>query len=130
MATPDSKTCTRCLRDLPLAEFRRRIRAALKGVGLRKAHRTEVLIGCPLDEFRAHIEQQFKPGMTWKNYRLWHIDHIIPVTAFDLTDIKQQRAAFSWKNSQPLWALDNHRKGNQIPTDLLLIVQTLETCER
>jgi len=46
-------------------------------------------LGCSIPELKIWIEQQFKPGMTWENYGEWHIDHIIPLSKFDLTDRKQ-----------------------------------------
>jgi len=52
--------------------------------------------------------------MTWKNYGRngWHIDHIIPVSKFDLTCDAHVRACFHHSNMQPLWEADNIRKKN------------------
>lgn len=44
----------------------------------------------------------------------WHVDHIIPCSSFDLTDIKQQKICFHYTNLQPLWAIDNLKKSNKI----------------
>ena len=41
----------------------------------------------------------------------WQLDHIRPVSSFDLTDPAQQRACFHFSNFQPLWMPDNIRKG-------------------
>jgi hypothetical protein len=72
------------------------------------------LIGCSINELRAHLEAKFKEGMSWENYGKWHIDHIIPCSAFNLTDIQQQQECFNYKNLQPLWAKENWSKGNKI----------------
>jgi hypothetical protein len=61
----------------------------------------------------AHIEAQFMPGMTWENRELWHVDHIIPCAAFDLTDPAQQRSCFHYGNLRPLWAKENQRKSDK-----------------
>ena len=46
--------------------------------------------------------------MSWDNYpRLWEIDHIVPLSAFDLTDRKQFLEACNYTNLQPLWWFDN-----------------------
>jgi len=82
-----------------------------------KAAKTMELIGCTVQELRAHIESLWLPGMTWENWTLsgWHIDHKRPVTSYDLTDPEQQKACFHFTNLQPLWELDNIRKGNSTP---------------
>ena len=47
-------------------------------------------VQCMTHEFQAHIEFQFTEDMNWENYGFgkgkWNIDHIIPKSAFDLTD--------------------------------------------
>ena len=59
-----------------------------------------------------HLKKQFKRGMTQKNHGKWHIDHIRPISSFNLHDPLQQRQCFHYKNMQPLWATDNLKKGN------------------
>lgn len=71
-------------------------------------------IGCSLEYFRAHIESKFTIGMSWDNYGEWHLDHIVPLSAFDLLDEDQLKKAAYYTNIQPLWALDNLKKGNKI----------------
>ena len=86
-----------------------RVYEALKGK--RKSARTENLIGCSYQELKDHIESLFVDGMGWHNMGLWHIDHIQPLSSFDLSDIEQQKIAFNYKNQQPLWAEENMKKG-------------------
>lgn len=70
------------------------------------------LLGCSLSELRQHLEKQFQPGMQWSNYGFygWHIDHIRPLSKFDLSDPAQQQEAFHFSNLQPLWAKENLEK--------------------
>jgi hypothetical protein len=49
--------------------------------------------------------------MSWENYGKWHIDHIRPLTSFNLSDENQQLKAGHYTNLQPLWASENVRKG-------------------
>ena len=86
-----------------------RVRDALKH-NYKSAHTME-LIGCTIPELWIHLESKFKPLMTRENHGLWHLDHIKPCFKFDLTDPAQQRECFNWSNLQPLWAVDNLRKG-------------------
>lgn len=71
------------------------------------------LVGCSRKEFINFIESQFKEGMSWDNYgKIWHVDHIVPCSYFDLTDKDEQRVCFNWRNSQPLFSKENFSKGN------------------
>ena len=71
------------------------------------------LLGCSIDHLKIHLQQQFKKGMNWNNhsYRGWHIDHIKPISSFNLECPLQQRACFHYSNLQPLWAKENLSKG-------------------
>ena len=70
-------------------------------------------LGCSLTEFRAYIADKFKPGMTWNNRGIdtWHLDHIVPLAAFNLKDRRQFLKACHYTNYQPLWAAENLEKG-------------------
>lgn len=72
-------------------------------------------LGCSLDELIRHIESKFQLGMSWENYGEWHIDHIKPLSSFDLENREQFLEACNYTNLQPLWAHDNLKKGAIIP---------------
>lgn len=80
----------------------------------------ESLMGYTLDEFKEHMESLFLPGMTWGNYGKgdgkWHIDHIIPVSLFNITSNKCKglRACWALENLRPMWGVENIRKGNKL----------------
>lgn len=94
--------------------IRRNLRVRMKAAldGALKADTTIALLGCDVDQFREHLESQFTEGMGWGQKGLWHIDHRIPLAAFDLTIDHHQRYAFHWSNCQPLWAEDNRAKSD------------------
>ncbi len=73
-------------------------------------------LGCTIDELKHHLESQFQEGMYWGNWAHagWHIDHIKPLRNFDLTDREQFLEACHYTNMQPLWALENYRKGAKL----------------
>ena len=73
-------------------------------------------LGCSIDELKSYLEFKFLPDMSWDNYGQygWHIDHIKPLSSFDLTDRKQLLEACHYTNLQPLWAKDNLSKSDKI----------------
>jgi hypothetical protein len=119
--------------DPKMIEFRR-IKARLhesarsainrvKKAGGIKSDRTINYIGCTVSELKAHIEAQFKPGMTWENHgKEWHIDHIMPLAKFDLTNQDHIRLAMRYTNLQPLWADDNLAKSDAIIDHQALLI--------
>lgn len=64
---------------------------------------------------KAHLEAKFLPHMSWDNYGDWHIDHVRPIASFDFTvDFEDTvRACWAISNLQPLWAIDNIKKGKK-----------------
>lgn len=72
-------------------------------------------LGCSIEELRVYLQTRFCTGMSWENWGEWHIDHIEPLSSFDLTDKEQFLKAAHYSNLQPLWKLDNLRKGGTKP---------------
>ncbi len=94
--------------------LRSRIHTALRGV--RKTGRTHDLIGCSTEDLKRHLEAHFVKGMTWENHGQngWHIDHIVPCSAFDLSRPEEQKKCFHYTNLQPLWAAENRKKRDKM----------------
>jgi len=78
----------------------------------KRGRRSFHLLGYTAEELMRHLETRFKDGMSWENYGDWHIDHIIPLSAFnyETPDDFDFRRAWSLSNLQPLWAEDNLSK--------------------
>lgn len=70
------------------------------------------IAGCSLFDFKKHFESLFTEGMTWELFYQGkiHMDHIIPLSAFDMKNSLHQRASFHWSNLQPLWRKPNLEK--------------------
>ena len=99
--------------------YRRRILLALKSKKAFKSKGLIKLLGCSIENYKKYLENKFyinpKTGetMSWENHGLkgWHIDHIKPLTKFNLGETKEQMKAFNFKNTQPMWAFENLKKG-------------------
>ena len=93
--------------------LRARMYAAVKAAGLdKKCDSSSELLGISPQGLKEWLEAQFTEGMTWENRSDWHVDHIIPCTAFDMTVETNQRICFWYKNLQPMWAEENLQKSN------------------
>lgn len=70
-------------------------------------------LGCSIFELKNYIESKFQSGMSWDNYgpKGWHIDHIQPLSKFDLTNQNDILIACHFTNLQPLWHYENLSKG-------------------
>jgi len=91
-----------------------RLYKAEKNKKKNKSEKTLKMLGCTVDQLQTFLEAEFTEGMTWDNYGEWHIDHMLPCASFNLEDPEEQKKCFHWTNLQPLWAIDNIRKGAKI----------------
>jgi len=97
-------------------KIRKRIDTALRRQEITKKYKTIKLLGCSFEFYKQYIESLFTYGMTWEKLRASeiHIDHKMPCASFDLTKPEEQKKAFNYKNTQPLWKADNLSKGARI----------------
>jgi hypothetical protein len=96
--------------------LRRRLSSYIKYKGFSRkiSESTQKMIGCSPQELRDYLESKFIDGMSWDNYGYdgWHLDHIIPLCT---ANTKEEVIKLNhYTNLQPLWAVDNMRKGGRI----------------
>lgn len=106
--------------------LRARLGKVLVSLNVTKKNKMIEILGCTLEEFKKHIEKQFKPEMSWE-LKNFVIDHIIPCSSFDLTKIEHQKACFHYTNMQPLSSTDNAKKGNKILPEHENLFQEFDT---
>jgi hypothetical protein len=94
-----------------------------KGAGSLTAESQRVL-GCSLSFYKLYLEQRFQEGMRWDNWSRdgWHIDHIVPISSFDLRKKRAREKAFHYTNTVPMWAGENLRKSAKVAKQGLLLV--------
>jgi hypothetical protein len=96
--------------------LRQQIHRFLDFAKMNREVKTEKYIGCSFQEAKQRIESQFTRGMTWKNYgSFWHLDHIMPLSFFDLSKAEHRARANHISNLRPLKAVENWKKGSKIP---------------
>jgi hypothetical protein len=92
--------------------LRNRIYKAFKNNNYSKNNKTFLLLGEDIVFIKTFIENKFLTNMTWDNYGKWHIDHIIPLSSAKTEEELNKLCHYT--NLQPLWALDNFKKGNKL----------------
>lgn len=77
------------------------------------------LIGCTTQFLKSYLESKFTGAMSWENHgSLWHIDHIIPLSKFNLKDPLQLAQSCHYTNLQPLLIPHNLAKAARIEQHL------------
>jgi len=106
-----------------IPNIRSRINMAVK----HKSNSTMKLLGCDITFYRKWIEYTMTDDMNWDNYGIvWHIDHIIPISKFDLTKEENQYKAFNWQNTCALTVRDNLIKSNKIIENQIIYYENLK----
>lgn len=94
------------------ARLRIRTYHALKNGLWNKKYKLNQYLGCSMGNLKIHLESKFIDGMSWENYGKWHLDHIYPLSRAKTES--EVYELFHYTNLQPLWAIDNARKGNKV----------------
>ena len=95
--------------------LRSKLSTILKSQKIPKKSKALELLGVKIKYFKKYLEHRFLPGMTWDNHGIvWHLDHIIPISAIDFSKDENLKFAFHYRNFQPLFAKDNLIKSNNI----------------
>jgi hypothetical protein len=86
----------------------------------KKPQRTELILGCSIEEFKNYIESKFTKGMTLENHGEWHLDHIIPIASAKSEE--EILILNHYTNFQPLWAKDNLSKSSKVLEKQLTLI--------
>jgi hypothetical protein len=98
-----------------ISNFRSAIYIVLKENNLQKYGHYFDILGYTPEQLIVHLEKQFNDGMNWDNYGEWHIDHIKPISSFifEGSEDEEFKKCWSLDNLQPMWGLENIKKGNK-----------------
>ena len=94
---------------------KRKIQMAFDSKNLAKSNKTIQYLNCDIPWLVKWFTYCFTPEMTLENHgAYWHMDHVIPVNTFNLSDPEQVTLCFSWYNLSPLQANENMSKHDSI----------------
>lgn len=67
------------------------------------------------EQLISHLENKFTDKMSWDNYGDWHVDHKLPITYFNISEMGDEEFMRCWSldNLQPMWGIENIRKSNK-----------------
>ena len=82
----------------------------LKHTSIQKVKHTVEYLGCDSEYFMEYIKSKMTDEMTFENI---HIDHIKPVSRFNLDDNDEFLKCCHYTNMQPLLGKDNLEKNNK-----------------
>ena len=89
---------------------------------LKKKSSTMIYFSCNIEFFTKWMIFCFTDKMTIKNHgSYWHLDHVIPISKFDLTKPEQVHLCFHYLNYMPLYGKENLEKNNKIHTECLVL---------
>jgi hypothetical protein len=72
-------------------------------------------LDCNYDNYKNWLEFNFNNEFNLDNYgKVWQIDHVVPLSKFDLDKIEEQMIAFNWRNTMPLSVKENLKKNKKI----------------
>ena len=71
---------------------------------------TEDILGIDIDTYRKWIEYQLTPEMNWKDI---DIDHARHTPSIDISNDRELKESFNWKNTQPPLKQIGHKKGTK-----------------
>jgi hypothetical protein len=106
--------CKDCERDEPVEKIKRLIRSRIISALNNKNKHTVEYLGCNISEYLNWLLRNDSRYTLINRGSEWHIDHVIPLSHFNLENEEEQLIAFNWRNTMPLSCRENLSKNNKI----------------
>ena len=107
--------CKICERDDPKEKFKRVVRTRIYNALLRNKNKNTIeYLGCKPDDYVKWISYNSYDYIIENHGKLWHIDHVIPLSKFNLENEEEQFIAFNWRNTTAVSIKENLSKNNKI----------------
>jgi len=99
----------------PVYKVKHSINSRIRSALTYKCKRTIEYLDCNFIEYNNWLLSNLNNQYTMEDYgKEWHIDHVIPLSQFNLEDKQEQLLAFNWRNTMPLSSKENLSKNNKI----------------
>ena len=106
--------CKTCERDEPLDKFKRCVRSRIHVALNHKSMKTVEYLGINSTDYIQWLLYNDNNYDLTNHGKEWHIDHVIPLSRFDLNNKEEQLIAFNWRNTMPLSVKENLSKNCKI----------------
>jgi len=107
--------CKDCERDEPINKFKRIIRSRIYvALNQNKELHTIEYLGLTNHDYSKWLFNYNEKYTLENRGKEWHIDHVIPLSKFNLQDKAEQLIAFNWRNTMPLSVKENLSKNCKI----------------
>ena len=107
----------KCKKGKPLSDLEKITRTARSSICrylTTKTKRTMEYLGCSREEYIKWLNYNDKNYTLENHGKIWHIDHIIPLSHFNIIEDDNKMIAFNWRNTIALSPKENLKKNNKI----------------
>jgi hypothetical protein len=97
------------------------IRAIIKPrINKNSKNKTFEMLGYSVEILRKHLENQFTKEFNWNTYgTLWNMEHIIPLSLYDLSNLEEFKKCWSLRNLRVFSRKDNQMKWKNLDMKLV-----------
>jgi len=106
--------CKDCERDEPIYKLSRNVRRTVWNALVKKDKHTIEYLGISTKEYLDWLLSINEKYTLENRGKEWHIDHVIPLSKFNLENKSEQLIAFNWRNTMPLSPKENLSKNCKI----------------
>ena len=107
--------CKTCIRDIPMDKFKRDVRSRIYiALKQNKVNHTIDYVGCTSSDYLHWLCTYDERYDIDNRGKVWQIDHVIPLSKFNLEDEEEQLIAFNWRNTMPFHKDENSKKNARI----------------
>lgn len=78
-------------------------------------------VSCSREQLEKWFSHIMPFGLKWTQPNEWQIDHVIPLSFFDLNNENEISIAYHWTNMRPVFEKENREKQDKVKADLVIM---------